>query len=104
MDSHHRLCPTWRRDGGVGSGFFGRLFLRGHRLDTQGADRLKINKLKTTSIKEAIDRLEAMREGKWTAEQDKKTWSEFPKGRETGSLYYKHLQTEIQARASEGAI
>ena len=65
---------------------------------------MKINKLKTTSIKEAIDRLEAMREGKWTAEQDKKTWSEFPKGRETGSLYYKHLQTEIQARASECAI
>ena len=65
---------------------------------------MKINKLKTTSIKEAIDRLEAMREGKWTAEQDKKTWSEFPKGRETGSLYYKHLKTEIQARASEGAI
>ena len=65
---------------------------------------MKINKLKTTSIKEAIDRLEAMREGKWTAEQDKKTWSEFPKGRETGSLYYKHLQAEIQARASEGAI
>jgi len=65
---------------------------------------LKINKLKTASIKEAIDRLEAMRSGKWTAEQDKKTWSEFPKGRETGSLYYKHLQSEIQARASEGAI
>ena len=65
---------------------------------------MKINKMKTASIKEAIDRLEAMRAGKWTAEQDKKTWIEFPKGRETGSLYYKHLQTEIQARASEGAI
>lgn len=65
---------------------------------------MKINKLKTASIKEAIDRLEAMRAGKWTVEQDKKTWTEFPKGRETGSLYYKHLRTEIQARASEGAI
>ena len=65
---------------------------------------MKINKMKTSSIKEAINRLEAMRDGKWTAEQDKKTWSEFPKGRETGSLYYKHLQYEIQARASEGAI
>lgn len=65
---------------------------------------MKINKMKTASIKEAIDRLEAMRDGKWTAEQDKKAWAEFPKGRETESLYYKHLRTEIQARASEGAI
>lgn len=103
MDSHHRLCPTWRRDGGVGSGFLGGLLLRPNRLGAEGAE-LKINKMKTASIKEAIDRLEAMRAGKWTAEQDKKTWTEFPKGRETGSLYYRHLKSEIQARASEGAI
>ena len=103
MDPHRRLCPTWRRDGGVGSGFPSGLLLRPNRLGAEGAE-LKINKMKTASIKEAIDRLEAMRSGKWTAEQDKKTWTEFPKGRETGSLYYKHLQTEIQARASEGAI
>jgi hypothetical protein len=65
---------------------------------------MKINQMKTKSIKEAIDRLEAMRDGKWTKEQDKKTWSEFPKGRETESHYYRHLKTEIQARASEGAV
>lgn len=101
MDPHHRLCPNRLRDGGVGSGFHSGLLLRPHRLGAEGAE-LKINKMKTASIKEAIDRLEAMRSGKWTAEQDKKTWTEFPKGRETGSLYYKHLQSEIQARASEG--
>jgi len=104
MDPHHRLCLVWRRAGGVGSRFLGGLLLHSHRLGAEGANRLKINKMKTASIKEAIDRLEAMRSGKWTAEQDKKTWSEFPKGRETGSLYYKHLRNEIQARASEGAI
>ena len=103
MDPHHRLCPNRLRDGGVGSGLLGGLLLRPNRLGAEGAE-LKINKMKTASIKEAIDRLEAMRSGKWTAEQDKKTWTEFPKGRETGSLYYKHLQSEIQARASEGAI
>jgi hypothetical protein len=60
--------------------------------------------MKSASIKEAISRLEAMRDGKWTTEQDKRTWTEFPKGRETESLYYQHLKSEIQARASEGAI
>ena len=103
MDPHRRLCPNWRRDGGVGSGFHSGLRLHANRLGAEGAE-LKINKMKTASIKEAINRLEFMRDGKWTAEQDKKTWTEFPKGRETGSLYYKHLQAEIRARASEGAI
>lgn len=65
---------------------------------------MKVNQMKTQSIKEAIARLESMRDGKWTKEQDKKTWSELPKGRETASLYYRHLKNEIQARASEGAI
>jgi hypothetical protein len=65
---------------------------------------MKINQMKVQSIKEAIARLESRRDGKWTKEQEKKNWTEFPKGRETESLYYRHLKTEIQARASEGAI
>ena len=104
MDQHHSLLSFRRGDWGVGLGFLGGLLLRPYRLGAEGANRLKINKMKTASIKEAINRLEAMRDGKWTTEQDKKTWSEFPKGRETQSHYYKHLRNEIQARASEGAI
>ena len=65
---------------------------------------MKVNKMKGDSIKEAISRLESMRAGTWTAEQEKKTWTELPKGRETESRYYNHLRCELQARASEGAI
>jgi hypothetical protein len=103
MDQHNRIHSDWSGIQRLGVGFLGGLLLRPHRLGTKGAE-LKINKMKTDSIKEAINRLEAMRAGKWTAEQDKKTWAELPKGRETGSLYYQHLKNEIQARASEGAI
>lgn len=103
MDSHHRLHLDRSRDGSVWNSLCGRFHLHSNRLGAKGAE-LKVNKMKTASIMQAINRLEAMRDGKWTTEQDKKTWTEFPKGRETGSQYYKHLKTEIQARASEGAI
>jgi hypothetical protein len=103
MDLHHLLLPYRRRHRGVGFGFLDRLLLRSDRLGAEG-DELKINKMKADSIKEAISRIESMRAGTWTAEQDKKTWTELPKGRETESRYYNHLRCELQARASEGAI
>jgi len=103
MDKHNCLLLARRGSWSVGSCFYDRRFLRPCGLGAE-RDELKINQMKTQSIKEAISRLEAMRDGKWTKEQDAKTWSELPKGRETESLYYRHLKTEIEARASEGAI
>lgn len=60
----------------------------------------KINQMKTQAIKEAIARLDSMQSGKYTKEQDKKTWSEFPKGRETMSHYFKHLKEELGRRTA----
>ena len=60
----------------------------------------KINKMTAGAIKEAIARLESMKSGTWTQEQDKKTWGEFPKGNETPSRYFKHLKEELARRTS----
>jgi signal transduction histidine kinase len=58
----------------------------------------KINQMKTQAIKEVIARLETMKSGNYTKEQDKKNWSELPKGRETMSHYFKHLKEELGRR------
>jgi hypothetical protein len=42
---------------------------------------MKINKMKTKAIKEMIARLETMISGNYTTEQDKKNWTQLPKGR-----------------------
>ena len=59
---------------------------------------MKINKMKSQAIKEMIARLETMMSGNYTKEQDKKNWSRLPKGRETGSRYFKHLKEELGRR------
>ena len=59
---------------------------------------MKINKMKLQAIKEMIARLETMMSGNYTKEQDKKNWTQLPKGRETGSEYFKHLKEELARR------
>jgi len=61
---------------------------------------MKINKMKTQAIKEMIARLETMISGNFTTEQDKKNWTQLPKGKETGSQYFKHLKQELGRRTS----
>jgi len=61
---------------------------------------MKINKMKTKAIKEMIARLETMISGNFTKEQDKKNWTQFPKGKETGSQYFKHLKQELGRRTA----
>lgn len=59
---------------------------------------MKINKMKSQAIKEMIARMKTMISGNYTKDQDKKNWTELPKGRETGSQYYKHLKEELGRR------
>ena len=56
---------------------------------------MKINQMKTEAIRETMKKLESTKE---------KVGGKLEKGRETESKYYQHLKTELQARASEGAV
>ena len=61
---------------------------------------MKINKMKSQAIREMIARIETMMSGNYTKEQDKKNWTQLPKGKETGSQYFKHLKEELGRRTA----
>lgn len=59
---------------------------------------MKLNKMATAEIKNRIEKLEKVDEGKHTSLENKKTWERLPKGDERSSAYYRHLAIELGKR------